>query len=459
MSIYRIVTASVVLASASTAVAQSVPTLNPVYNPDNTYTWYVGGSTVHPNIQAVLDVAAPGDEIVITSGLYVESLSVNTPDLTIRPRVQNVSVGGTTTVQYDAVTLWNPTEGIDDGKDYAIKLGSNTNNTYIGRPRQFTELASGATVETKILPGEYNWEGTPGTEESLSGISTVTGGTGKVLDFWSRSQDDVAVWSDGGQATLMSCSFKGQNGFGGAILCTAPTAGGSNTTSFVDCDIKGLNAPGIPMSGYPVTAITLSGTGMNVYFSKCTIEDCTSGALGAIYQNGGTSFWADCDFKLNKCYAGNGTFNAVGANPMFANCDFDGNQSRFGTVYLDSTGMGLNKITSFYNCSFKTNLTQDTVTGGAFKAVDTSATTTPGSPLVSFDACTILNNNTAGTNEMSTYDIETPYFPQYRIGVDLNSSSTTPPTGPVGIPGDLNDDGIVNGADMGILLGNWGLGG
>ena len=457
MSIYRIVTASVVLAGASTAVAQSVPTLNPVYNPDNTYTWYVGGSTVYPNIQAVLDVAAPGDEIVITTGLYVESLSVNTPDLTIRPRVQDVAgSGGSSTVEWDAVTLWNPA---DTGSDFAIKLGTNTNNTYIGRPRQFTQLSSGATVETEIIPGEYNWDGVAGTEAALSAISVASGSaTGKVLNFWSRSQDDVAVWSDGGQGTLMSCSFRGQNGFGGAILCTAPTVSGvvgTNTTSFVDCEIKDLNAPGNTMSGYPICAITLQGSGMNVYFSKCIISGCTSGALGAVYQNGGTSYWAECEFNSNNCYPGNGTVNILNANPMFTNCKFDQNNSRYGTVYLDSTGMGLDEITSFYKCEFTKNLTQDTLSGGCFVADDSASN---GSPLVSFDACTIKENNTAASDEMSSYDIETPYFPEYRIGMDLNDTATNN-SGPSTVAGDLNDDGVVNGADMGILLGNWGLGG
>jgi hypothetical protein len=448
MSIARIIAAAAAVSGASTVMAQEVPDPNPVFNPDGSQTWYVGFSTQYPVLQAVVNAASPGDEIVIRAGLYVESIVVDTPDLTIRPRVD---VAG----QWESVTLWNPTEGFNSDNDYAIKLGTNTNNTYIGRPRQYTQFATGATVEAVILPGEYNWEGVVGTEEAVASVTVATGGTGKVLDFWSRSQDDVAVWSDGGQGTFMSCSFKGKNGFGGAILCTAPTTGGTNTTSFVDCEINDLNASGIPLSGYPVNAITISGTGMNVYFSGCTIKDCTSGQYGAVYQNGGTSYWTGCNFRTNSCYAGSGTFNAVGANPMFSNCVFDSNQSRFATVYSNSSGMPLNAITSFYSCEFKDNLTENNQSGGVFMATDSG--TSGGSPLVSFDACIVSKNNTAGTNQMTTYDIQTPYFPEMRIGQDFNAATTT--TGPATIAGDVNEDGIVNGADIGILLGNWGLGG
>jgi hypothetical protein len=439
MSIARIIAAAAVVSGASTAMAQDVPDPNPIFNPDGTMTWYVGFNTQYPFLQDAIDAAQPGDELVITEGLYVESVEVNTPDLTIRPRVD-------TSGDWEDVILWNPTEGFENDNDFAIKVSANTNNTYIGRPREFTQLANGTTVDTAIQPGEYNWEGSAGTETEVDSIGVTL--NDRVITFWSRSMDNVCVWSDGGQATFNSCYMTGRNGFGGGILCTGDT----NTTSFVTCKLEDLNAPGLDMGGYPVNVITMmGGDGMNVMFSDCDVYDCTSGTLGAVYQVGGYCSFDDTNISRNSCYMGNGTVNIVGGSPSFSECEFEENESRYGTVYSDSTGLSRDRITSFLECNFEDNFTEDQTYGGAFFAVDAS---TGGSPLVHFSRCEVDDNN--GASEMTTYDIDTPYFPEYRIGADFDSTSTS---GPSTIPGDLNADGVVNGADMGILLGNWGLGG
>jgi hypothetical protein len=441
MSIAQIITASAVVVGASTAMAQDVPDPNPIFNPDGTMTWYIGFNTQYPFLQDAIDAAQPGDELVITEGLYVESVVVNTPDLTIRPKID---VNGA----WVPVTMWNPTEGFENDNDYAIKVLANTNNTYIGRPRQITQLASGSSVDTAIIPGEYNWEGTAGTEVTVASISTSLD-TLKVIDFWSRSMDDVAVWSDGGQATFMKCSMRGHDGFGGAVLCTGET----NTTSFVRCEMRETSAPGLDMAGYPINAITISGgEGMNVSFNECRVSGNIAGAMGVVYQNGGSCSWNGCTFRYNKSFMGFGTYTVVGGTPYFSDCDFLDNESRFGTVYSDSTGLTRDDMINFTVCKWERNKTTDSLYGGAFYAVDSVS---GGSPLCHFDKCWIQNNNVVGP--LSSYDIDTPYFPEMRIGRDFNS---VPPTdGPSGIAGDLNADGLVNGADMGILLGNWGLGG
>ena len=103
MSIARIIAATAVVTGASTAMAQDVPDPNPIFNPDGTMTWYIGFNTQYPFLQDAIDAAQPGDELVITEGLYVESLEINTPDLTIRPRVDKDDV------EWEEVVLWNPT--------------------------------------------------------------------------------------------------------------------------------------------------------------------------------------------------------------------------------------------------------------------------------------------------------------------------------------------------------------
>jgi hypothetical protein len=441
MSIARIIAATAVVAGASTAMAQDVPDPNPIFNPDGTMTWYIGFNTQYPFLQDAIDAAQPGDELVITEGLYVESVVVNTPDLTIRPKVD---VEGA----WVPVTMWNPTEGFENDNDYAIKVLENTNNTYIGRSRQITQLASGSSVDTAIIPGEYNWDGIPGTEITVANIDTSLD-TDKVINFWSRGMDDVAVWSDGGQATFMKCSMRGHDGFGGAVLCTGDT----NTTSFVRCEMRETNAPGLDMAGYPINVITISGgEGMNVSFNGCNVSSNIAGSMGVIYQNGGSCSWNGCYISGNKSFMGFGTYTVIGGTPYFSHCRFEDNESRYGTVYSDSTGLTRDDMINFTKCEWKRNETTDILYGGAFYAVDSAS---GGSPLCHFDACKIENNN--GHSDMSSYDIDTPYFPEMRIGRDFGD--VPPSEGPSTLPGDLNADGVVNGADMGILLSNWGLGG
>ena len=132
------------LAVASVALGQEFPDPNPVPQADGTYLWYVGNNTQYPVIQDVLEAVADGDEVVVRGGLYVESLHIDNNELTIRPFVNSDA-------EFEAVTFLNPTEGFNNDNGWAMKMEGGR-GTYVGRPRQFTELSNGLDVETKIQP-------------------------------------------------------------------------------------------------------------------------------------------------------------------------------------------------------------------------------------------------------------------------------------------------------------------
>ena len=103
------------------ASAQDLPDPNPRRNPDGTFTWWVGNNTQFPIIQAVLDAALPGDEVVVMPGQYVEDLLIETGDLSLRPACMDASGQAV----WGELVLWNPTEGFEDDPWCVRVIGGN----------------------------------------------------------------------------------------------------------------------------------------------------------------------------------------------------------------------------------------------------------------------------------------------------------------------------------------------
>ena len=72
------------LAVAGSAFGQDVPDRNPEQNADGTKTYWTGNN-MQWDTQEAIDDCNPGDIIVIRGGDYVNSLSVDKPNITIRP--------------------------------------------------------------------------------------------------------------------------------------------------------------------------------------------------------------------------------------------------------------------------------------------------------------------------------------------------------------------------------------
>ena len=422
------------------------PTINPVQNPDGSQTYWAGNN-MQWGIQEAIDDCNPGDTVVIRAGDYVDSLVVDKPNITIRPFVDS---SGT----WEVVNLWNPTQGPQAQNGWAIYVGANTENTYIGCPSRFRQLTSGFVTETMIVPGEYAGIGSAIKVDDVSG---------DCFTFQSRSVDNTGVMSVDGRASFEKCVFTAQDGFGGGVVLM----GGSNSTAFIDCDFENLYAngstlrtdvPGLDVPNYCISIYASAGT-MEPTFAGCEFNDNRGETI--VHQNGGGGSWTHCVFDSNDALVNQGGIVTLHAcNPRFDDCRFEDNQSGYGTIFMNGVGVSSLDPVRFINCEFMDNDTIDGRWGGVIYAEDEDSAY-GSAPKVIFDRCKMDDNNgQGGPSGVDQDDFISPWFPTYRQGeanADALTGSQEDPT--CNPSADLNGDGVVDGADMGIMFGAWGTDG
>ncbi len=486
-----IIAAGAAFIVSGSVFAQDVPDPNPVQNADGTFTWYTGNNTQYPVIQDVLDACMDGDEIVVVAGQYVESLNLNRNDVSLRPATQVTAVAGSSTGaiedSWQEVIFWNPTEGFNNDNGHAILAGSNTTNTYVGRPREFKQLANGSIVPNTApfanAAGGAEWLPLAGSASgaslknicdvaytgasSLSNVQKgLSAGGNYGMTFWSRSIDDVAVRTNGSNATFNYCDMTAQNGFGGGVMVT----GATDATSFVGCRVRDTWSGGQTSDGQPVHAVTIAGG--HPMFAGCQVTMNQGGADGIIRHTAGEASFTACLINSNTSPVSDGIYKADGgAHATFAGCTIQGNTSRMGTLWFDSSACAQDEYMMLTDCIFDTNATIDGQYGATAYCTDAVAGR---SPLIVLDRCEIHNSNGGGTDSGSIWyekDVESNYFPDYRILRDISSATlladSANQNGAVGtaaneggsldaIAGDINGDGTVDGMDLAALLANWG---
>ena len=432
MTVLRAFTIWIMLhAVATAAMAAEWPDPNPAPNPDGTWTWYVGNDTQYPVIQDVLDACGDGDDVVVAEGLYVESLVIANVDLTLRPAC-------TADGLWASVVFWNPTEGFENDNLYAMRVAGAA-NTYIGRPRQLVQLPNEFTQQATVTPGEWAPTGAPLSVEDVSAATP-----GAAITFWSRSIDDVAVLSEESAATFQDCLFTSSDGFGGGAMLT----GAANTTHFIDCTFTGTFAGGQPyaINGEPVCVIT--ATGGEPAFHRCVIADNEAGLDGVIRLMNDRSHWYDTLIDSNQTAAGVGTVYCTDSAASMQRCTFSSNASREGTIYLEATGLAAPRDLTLTRCNFESNITSGGQYGGVLLATCTGCDGL--SPRVCLSDCGFDGNN--GSAGLGLYDIETPWFPEYRIAADLSLNGLVTLDAPASIAGDINEDGLIDDTDLDSLM-------
>ena len=438
-----------ILAAASVALGQEFPDPNPVPQADGTNLWYVGNNTQYPVIQDVLDVVSDGDEVVVRAGLYVESLHIDNNEITFRPFVSSSSSASGGPAYWEEVTFLNPTEGFNNDNGYAIKMEGGR-GTYVGIPRQFTELSNGLDVQTKIVPRDpvsYDDQGAPALLRDIVW-------TGFPFTFQSRSLDDVAIWSDSGKGTFNTARVTSNQGLGGGIVVT----GSNNQTMFKNMVVEHLYATGNihEESGEPVCVVNVTGDhSTRPTFHFCNIRSNDSAAYGTVYLNGADTDFVYCIISENDSSSADGTIMAVNGRGTFNGCSIASNKSGQGTFYWDANETHPTDEFRFTGGIIRDNSTVTNLYGGVAWVDHVNAA--GGNPQISLSGlCLGMNNGLRFPNPTdpedsyleteADYAIHTPYMPEYRIGLDNYDCELL--SGQDDVPADINKDGTVDTTDL-----------
>ena len=182
------------------------------------------------------------------------------------------------------------------------------------------------------------------------------------------------------------------------------------------------------------------------------VSDCHGGAVAIISptaQASSSPGFVQCIFEGNEAICHGGGVYADRGNSVFVYCDFKSNRAVFGG------GMyGLAGISTVVECGFECN---DASADGGGLHLGSIA-------LANVSGCSFRFNSAFGTGagiffSSSSQSLENSWLcgntPDQIQGVFFDAGGNTVSTDCPPCP-DANQDGIVNGADLALLLSNWG---
>ncbi len=377
-----------------------------------------------PTIQAGIDAAMNGDEVVVAPGTYFEIIDFLGKAITLR------SSDGPDVTIIDGTGFFHVVQCISgEGSDtvldgFTITGGDATGTKPNDRGGGMVIFESSPTVTNCTFTGNFGVIG--GGMFNISSSPTMTNCT---------FSGNTATNSGGGMfifessPTMTDCTFSGNtaesgDGGGGMLnLTSSPT--------MTDCTFSGNSAG----SG--------DGGGMLNLDSSPTMTDCTFSGNSAGSNGGGmlnVSFSSpmviNCTFSGNFGVFGGGMYNLLNSNPTVTNCTFSGN-----TATNDGGGMfNLDSSPTVTACTFCNNVPDDIA--GPFQDNGGNIFVCVGGACCLNDSCIVVlveeNCITAG----GTYQGN---------NTTCKESNCTDPC-----PADIDGDGNVGINDFLDLLAAWG---
>jgi parallel beta-helix repeat protein/predicted outer membrane repeat protein len=439
-------------------------------------TWTVDddGKADFDNIQAAVDAASDGDEIIVMPGTYT-------------------GIGGEV-VNMLGKAVWLHSSG---GQEVTIIDGQGARRGILCSSDETNKtIIEGFTITNGYTDyyggGMYNsGSGSLGSCNPTLTDCTFTGNT---------ASDGGGIYNNGGSnPTLTNCSFTSNMADKGGGMYNS---GGSKPT-LENCAFTGNSAD--------------YGSGMYTTSSSPMLENCTfENNTADYYSSGMHNDYNSSPTVINCTFTGNsgrGMYNSTNSNPTVTNCTFTGNSTRgmhnyesgptlTDCTFENNTGGGIynewnnkyNNVTVLINCTFTGNtalygggmynvwsnstLTNCTFTGntasdgggiyssyGSTTLTDTTVCDNQVGQIYGewndYGGNTVANvcslKGTCCTNDIcldSEEEVDCIHFGGEWLGAGTACEDNPCPTS---CPGDINGDGQVNVNDLVILIAYWGV--
>ena len=400
------------------------------------------GKADFDNIQAAVDAASNGDEIIVMPGTYT-----GTGD-------QVVDMKGKAIWLHSNDVLLRPIIDGEGARRGILCYSGETAATVI----------EGFTVQNCSAPW-YDWNGDGQTnywEYFGGGMWNRNGSSPTVLDchFLENAAEYGAGLYNGDEygvqsnPTVSLCLF--EDNVAGESNCIGNCGDGvgggmynmSSNPTITDCQFI---ANGAHFGGAILNWGSSNPLLTNCYFeSNIAVNDG-----GGVYNSSSMPTFMNCIFSNNIADEGAGVFNADPSSsvnePLFQHCIFSGNLA-------SSDGGGMHNFSIspvLINCTFKEN---DAASGGAIYSWNSSMPLISGSLL-----CGNMPNQISGPwedNGANTIADECPIDCP-----DINNDGYVSVTdllavidqwGLIGSPADVTGDGVVNVSDLLLIISNWG---
>lgn len=276
-----------------------------------------------PTIQAGIDAASDGDEVVVAPGTYNEIINFNGKAITLR------SSDGADVTIIDAGPVPDP----GTGKPVVRSDSGEGPNTVLDG---FTLTGGSRDNATRHGAGMFNHNSSPTVMNCILTANDANIGPG--------SGFGGGMGNINSSPTVVNCLFSGNAaGDGGGMFNNS----GSNPT--VDgCTFSG-NVVGSEGGGMA------NAGNSNPTVTNCTFIGNTGPFGGGMGNNNSSPTVTNCSFIGNSAIAGGGVFNVNGSHPTFTNCALGGNHADVGG------GMTTNATSSLtlVNCTLSQNTADD----------------------------------------------------------------------------------------------------
>jgi hypothetical protein len=281
--------------------------LDPPRGPSNRLNVYPDGSGEHPTIQAAIDAASPGDEVVLWEGIYT---GAGNRDLDYGGKA--ITVRGATSPDHIVIDCEGAGRGFNfitgEGPDFVVSnltvVNGDAGGLYGGAI--LCEYSS-PTIQGCTFDNNASGGGAVALQSSSPRIADCR------MSNNSGSEGGAIRCFDGSNAYIAGCMFSGNfGGSGGAVYING------SAPMIIECSMTGNGAD---------DAGAVYAFSSEVYLTHCLISGNTClGEGGALYFNESSVMVANSILTGNRGARG-GAVKAYQCNPTLTLCTISGNEA------------------------------------------------------------------------------------------------------------------------------------